>query len=178
LGCVCRPCKHSGMAVGRAPDRRRCRGVASTSRRRTSPRSRSRETAKSCRDCGHRPLPATCSRPLVWSPGDVDLSNDHSSLAGCSAVVGSEELHHSRAPTSLTVQIVSPPPDQFCIQNRRFRASSGADGAQPGHGFAQNSPSGQQDIDRRRSIRTRAIAPGAARSSGRPAELSAWSHIW
>ena len=29
-----------------------------------------------------------------------------------------------------------PGPDHFCIRNQRFPASSGADGAQPGHRFA------------------------------------------
>ena len=37
------------------------------------------------------------------------------------------------------VQIVSRPPDQICIQNQRFLASSRADGAPPGHRFSRNS---------------------------------------
>jgi hypothetical protein len=49
-----------------------------------------------------------------------------------------KEVDDAHFEVDLRVQIVSHPPDHFCIQNRRFPRLSGVGGSPPGHSFLAN----------------------------------------
>ena len=49
-----------------------------------------------------------------------------------------DQAQDARVELSRPVQIVSRPPDHFCIRNRRFQSSAGVSGTQPYHNFLRS----------------------------------------
>jgi len=97
--------------------------------------------------------------------GASTLPSDRSELCP----VSPQEVEYPACEFASGVQIVSRPPDQICIQNRRFLPSSRADGAQPGHRFSRNSvaePRPKVSADRRLNSRTPIPQPIYQRAHG------------